>query len=77
MQTGWLTDSLDGNRYYLDPQTGQMAIGWVNIDGIWYYFTESEGEYSGWKWDEVAGAWQYENIGRRPTGALDPNKKRS
>lgn len=77
MQTGWLTDPLDGNRYYLDPQTGQMAIGWVNVDGVWYYFTESEGEYSGWKWDAVTGAWQYENIGRRSTGALEPDKKRN
>ena len=74
MQTGWLTDPLDGNRYYLDPQTGQMAVGWVNVDGVWYYFTELGGEYSGWKWDAVAGAWQYENIGKRPTGALEPDK---
>jgi len=34
MQTGWLIDPLDGYRYYLDPQTGQMAMGWVNVDGI-------------------------------------------
>lgn len=76
MQTGWLTDPQDGNRYYLDTQTGQMASGWVNVDGIWYYFTESGGEYSGWKWDAVAGTWQYENNGRRPMGAMEPDKKR-
>lgn len=75
MQTGWLTDPLDGNRYYLDPQTGQMITGWVNIDDIWYYFTESGGEYSGWKWDAAAETWQYEEIGRRPTGALEPDKR--
>jgi hypothetical protein len=77
MQTGWLADPLDGYCYYLDPQTGQMAMGWVNVDGIWYYFTESGGEYSGWKWDAVAETWQYENIGRRPTGALEPDMKRN
>lgn len=77
MQTGWLIDPLDGYRYYLDPQTGQMAMGWVNVDGIQYYFTESGGEYSGWKWDAVAGVWQYEFIGRRPTGAMEPDMKRN
>lgn len=76
MQTGWLTDSLDGNRYYLDPQTGQMVTGWVNIDDIWYYFAETGGGYSGWKWDAAAGAWQYEDIGMHPAGALDPDRKR-
>jgi len=75
MQTGWQTDPQDGNRYYLDPQTGQMAIGWVCVDDIWYYFTESGEEYSGWKWDD-AGRWIYENVGRRPMGALEPDKKR-
>lgn len=64
MQTGWLTDSLDGNHYYLEPQSGQMVTGWMSIDGIWYYFTEPRGDYSGWKWDAVAGAWLYENISR-------------
>ena len=75
MQTGWQTDPQDGNRYYLDQQTGQMAIGWVCIDDVWYYFTESGEEYSGWKWDDT-GRWIYENVGRRPMGALEPDKKR-
>lgn len=76
MQTGWLTDPSDGNRYYLDLQTGKMVTGWVNIEGIWYYFTEFHEVYTGWKWDVVAGVWQYENVGKRPTGALDLGQKR-
>lgn len=76
MQTGWLVDPQDGNRYFLDTKTGQMALGWVCIDGIWYYFKESREDYSGWKWDAVSGGWQYENIGRRPMGALEPDKRR-
>jgi glucan-binding YG repeat protein len=39
-----ITDTLDGNRYYLDPETGAMAAGWVQIDGNWCYF-ESSGAY--------------------------------
>jgi len=76
MQTGWLTDPQDGNRYYLDLQTGQMVTGWVYIDETWYYFNEVGVANSGWKWDETANAWTYENHGARPLGALDPDKKR-
>lgn len=76
MQTGWLTDPQDGNRYYLDPQTGQMVTGWVYIDGVWYYFNEAGAGASGWRWDESAEAWLYENQGERPLGSLEPGKKR-
>lgn len=76
MQTGWLTDPSDGNCYYLDLQTGKMVTGWVNIEGTWYYFTEFNEAYAGWKWDEAAGAWQYEDVGQRPTGALELSRKR-
>lgn len=47
MQTGWLTD-VDGHRYYLHPTPdgtrGHMYTGWHEIDGKWYYFTETRTE---------------------------------
>lgn len=39
MQTGLITDT-DGSKYYLDPSSGKMMIGWVKIDGLYYYFSE-------------------------------------
>jgi len=61
----------------LTLQRTHHTTRYVNVDGVWYYFTELGGEYSGWKWDAFAGAWQYENIGKRPTGALEPDKRRN
>ncbi len=46
MVSGWLTDA-DGNRYFLhdklDGTQGYMYTGWHEIDGKWYYFSETEG----------------------------------
>ena len=52
MIKGWYTVEGDdediyptqkGNTYYYDYQTGLMAKGWHNIDGIDYYFDETTG----------------------------------
>lgn len=40
MLVGWLSDPLDGNCYYLDPESGKMALGWLQIGDDWYYFNE-------------------------------------
>lgn len=45
MQVGWFTDT-DGRRYYLHPISdgtmGHMYTGWHQIDGKWYYFSETK-----------------------------------
>ena len=45
METGWFMD-VDGHRYYLHPVSdgtqGYMYTGWHQIDGNWYYFTETK-----------------------------------
>lgn len=69
MQTGWMTDADDGYTYYLDPATGKMAVGFVEIDGKKYHFNENGPEASGWKQNE-AGEWVYEKKSVIPLGAL-------
>lgn len=70
MKTGWFTDPLDGHRYYLDPKTGRMAVGRVQIDGIWYYFNETAPEASGWYFDQIKGQWAYDPKAQKPLGVL-------
>ena len=56
MATGWVTDPQDGQKYYMDPATGQMSHGWVKIDNAWYYFTESQYANRSWTPDQT-GYW--------------------
>ena len=37
IKIGWMRDEDYGGWFYLDPEHG-MLIGWVLIDGKWYYF---------------------------------------
>ena len=46
-----------GSWYYLDPATGQMATGWTQIDGTWFYLSSSGVMRTGWVKD--GGAWYY------------------
>ena len=36
-KTGWLKDEDYGGWFYMDPEHG-MQIGWVFLNGVWYYF---------------------------------------
>lgn len=63
--TGWIDDR--GQRYYADPQTGAMAIGWRTIDGARYYFGSSGAMCTGFTND--GNAWYYlGSDGRMLTG---------
>ena len=39
LHRGWLFEE-DGHTYYFDG-SGQMVEGWYEIEGIWFYFSES------------------------------------
>ena len=39
MLKGWAT--INGYKYYFDPDTGLMQTGWVKIDGVEYYLNQS------------------------------------
>ena len=59
---GWFTDSRDNQTYYLDPQTGIMAVGWTTINGSEYYFNESHDNENNWY--ETGGGF-YESYGKK------------
>ena len=62
LRKGWFIDSRDNQTYYLDKDTGIMAVGWTEIDGSLYYFNESyENEPN---WYEV-GDGIYESFGKK------------
>ena len=76
MKSGWLTDALDGHRYYLDPKSGKMAVGWVLIDGVWYYFNDVAPAASGWYFDQTKNLWAYDPKAQTPLGALVEGAKK-
>ena len=61
---GWL--NITEHKYYFDPDTGIMAIGWQDIDGEKYYFEDSGEMVNGWQsidgllycFDEDSGVMQ-------------------
>ena len=59
---GWFVDSRDEQTYYLDPNTGRMAVGWTKIDGEMYYFNESHDNEPNWY--EI-GEGFYESYGKK------------
>lgn len=70
MKTGWYYDDQDCCTYYLDPETGAIATGWRQIDGNWYYFTETS-LASTWHFDEEKGGWIYDTGSRnKPYGSM-------
>ena len=71
MKTGWLTDSQDGNTYYLDPASGVMVTGTRVIDGIVYHFTEEGESAPGWLLIPETQQWSFDNKKKsKPIGSL-------
>lgn len=60
--TGWNVEKDDNQTYYLDPNTGVMAVGWTYIDGSWYYFNESHENEPNWY--ETGGGF-YDSFGKK------------
>lgn len=59
---GWYDDPRDGQRYYLDLNTGIMLVGWQIIDGNEYYFNESHNNEVNWY--DTGNGW-YESYGKQ------------
>ena len=72
MKTGWMTDPQDGNKYYLDPETGAMFVGWKKIGDNWYYFGERK--YVDIRWaQDASGNWKA-GTGRHSYGSMYQNE---
>lgn len=59
---GWFIDPTDDQHYYLDLNTGVMAVGWTNIDGNLFYFNESHENEPNWY---SVGNGFYESYGKK------------
>ncbi|MGN0144889.1 MAG: cadherin-like beta sandwich domain-containing protein, partial [Clostridium sp.] len=55
--TGWKVDIETGQRYYMDNVTGEMKIGWMNLNGSWYYLGTTGIMHTGWLW--LNNNWYY------------------
>ena len=61
---------VDGAKRYFEPANGKMRIGWQQIDGKWYHFSESGALQIGWFSD--GGKFYYAAPdGTMQTGWLD------
>lgn len=57
LYVGWL--KYGGAWYWLNPETGVMAVGVVEIDGMGYHFAQSGALTYGWEFDN--GSWYCSN----------------
>ena len=73
MKTGWHYDEADKHWYYLDPATGQMAVGWKEIEGKWYFFTPSNTTAT-YSYDYSTEKWVYMQNRQRPLGSMYSNE---
>ena len=55
--SGWKVDDADGKTYYLDPTTGEMRTGWINLNNSWYYLGLNGVMHKGWL--ALNGKWYY------------------
>jgi len=55
--SGWKVDDADGKTYYLDPTTGEMRTGWMNLNNSWYYLGLNGVMHKGWL--SLNGKWYY------------------
>ena len=69
---GWITDPTDqSKRYYID---GEYAVGWLNIEGSWYFFDGDGIMQTGWVKD--GACWYYlDGSGIMVTGWLQSDGK--
>ena len=71
--TGWQT--IDGNKYYFDPENGFMVTGWQSIDGNYYYLGEDGAMFTDWQ--QISGnGYYFGTNGIMRTGWKDISGKR-
>ncbi|NRY60543.1 N-acetylmuramoyl-L-alanine amidase family protein [Clostridium beijerinckii] len=62
----WYYDDSYRNNYYFD-EDGNMATGWLKLNGYWYYLDTNGAMVTGWR--NVGGSWYYLDYnGKMKTG---------
>lgn len=56
LKNTWFYDNNYGKEYYLKDD-GNMAIGWMNLNGAWYYLNSSGAKQTGWQY--INGKWYF------------------
>ena len=56
----------DGKKYYVKP-SGQISIGWVGSNNVWYYFNSTGEMQTGWQKVKEEEEWYYLD---KTTGAM-------
>lgn len=75
MATKW--QEIDGESYYFDPETGQMATGCLELEGDLYYFDPDNGQMlTGWQETELGQRYFSTESGSMETGWLEMGSKR-
>jgi len=69
---GWYFEEEDNNWYYMDPETGAMETGWVNLHGNWFYFNPENSKQT-WFKDENGDFHFGGDDSEKPLGALFTN----
>lgn len=49
MQTGWVTDEATQQKMYFKPGSGKASVGWAEIEGNIYYFSDKGEMQTGWQ----------------------------
>lgn len=72
---GWYVDA-QGSKYYYQPTTGKMTIGWLSLDGKRYYF-ETDGKIRTNSFRLIgAKVYYFNKNGKMQTGWLMINSKK-
>lgn len=61
-RSAWIPANWNGStEWYYFNEDATMAVGWIQLDGQWYYLSDEEGNrgrmYTGWH--QIGGKWYY------------------
>ena len=75
MAEGLIVDPQDNHLYLLDLNTGDLLVGWYQLNGKYYYFNAVPGKIgtSGWSFDSLTNLWSYKYAPTFAYGAMLQN----
>ena len=75
MSEGLIVDPQDNHLYLMDLNTGDLLVGWYQLNGKYYYFNAVPGKIgtSGWSFDSLTNLWSYKYAPTFAYGAMLQN----